>query len=271
MSIHQYIRDKFLIGGENMALLEIKNIYMNFHTPESVIEALNNINIKIEKGDFVSVIGPSGCGKSTLLNIISGLLKPSSGEILFNGTSSEAKQDMVGYMFQKDNLFEWLTLWDNVTLGLKIKKLLNKQNIEKVDSLLSQYGLSKFKKSYPSQLSGGMRQRAALIRTLALEPEILLLDEPFSALDYQTRLKVCDEIFQIIKKENKTAIMVTHDISEAISTSSKIVILSKRPSVVKRELFLDFNEYLTPLQRRDEKQFREYFNITWKELDLNDE
>ncbi|GFZ31660.1 spermidine/putrescine ABC transporter ATP-binding protein [Clostridium zeae] len=254
-----------------MALLEIKDIYMNFHTPESVIEALNNINITIEKGDFVSVIGPSGCGKSTLLNIISGLLKPSSGEILFNGTNSRSNQDIVGYMFQKDNLFEWLTLWDNVTLGLKIKKLINKENIEKVDLLLSQYGLSKFKKSYPSQLSGGMRQRAALIRTLALEPEILLLDEPFSALDYQTRLKVCDEIFQIIKKENKTAIMVTHDISEAISTSSKIVVLSKRPSVVKRELFLDFNENLTPLQRRDEKQFREYFNITWKELDLNDE
>lgn len=253
-----------------MALLEIKNIYMNFHTPDSVIEALKDINITIDKGDFVSIIGPSGCGKSTLLNIISGLLKPSSGKILFNG-ESQSDHDRVGYMFQKDNLFEWLNLWDNVTLGLKIKKVLTKDNIEKVDKLLSQYGLSKFKKSYPSQLSGGMRQRAALIRTLALEPEILLLDEPFSALDYQTRLKVCDEIFQIIKQENKTAVMVTHDISEAISTSSKIEILSKRPSSLKQELILNFNEDLTPLKRRDETAFREYFNIVWKELDLNDE
>lgn len=255
-----------------MSLLALENISMRYHTPSGVVEALKDITFSVYKGDFLSVIGPSGCGKSTILNLISGLIYPSSGKILYQNKPLVGDREMLGYMFQKDHLFEWLTVWENVILGLKIRKKLTVEKKEKIEKMLSIYGLSKFKKNYPNQLSGGMRQRVALIRTLALDPEILLLDEPFSALDYQTRLKVCDEIFHIIKNENKTAIMVTHDISEAISTSSKIVMLSKRPSSVKEIINLEFSHLdLSPLQRREENEFREYFNRVWKELDHNDE
>ena len=194
-------------------------------------------------------MGPSGCGKSTLLNIISGLLEPSEGSILYRGEDIKNSLDKIGYMFQKDHLFEWNTVWENVILGLKIKKILNNESKERVENLLESYGLEKFKNHYPRELSGGMRQRVALIRTLALNPEILFLDEPFSALDYQSRLMVCDDVYKIIKKEKKTAIMVTHDIAEAISISQKVVVLSKRPASVKKEAVMKFNnEDLTPFK-----------------------
>ncbi|WP_040212152.1 ABC transporter ATP-binding protein [Clostridium polynesiense] len=254
-----------------MSLVEIQNINMNYHSPQGETEALKNISLNIQEGDFISIIGPSGCGKSTLLNIMCGLLKPSSGKILLEGKEINEMDNRIGYMFQKDHLFEWLNLWENVSLGLKIQKKLNKKTKEYLENLLDSYGLSSFKKHYPNELSGGMRQRAALIRTLALSPHILLLDEPFSALDYQTRLKVCDEIFQIIKNAGKTVVMVTHDIAEAISTSSRVVVLSKRPSSIKKEILLEFsNEYETPLHRREAPEFRNYFNTIWKELDFNE-
>ncbi|MGL5245560.1 MAG: ABC transporter ATP-binding protein [Sarcina sp.] len=253
-----------------MSYLSINNICKNYNTPLCITEALKDISFEISEGDFISILGPSGCGKSTLLNIISGLISPSDGNILYKGHMITHHKDIFGYMFQKDHLFQWLSVYDNVLLGLKIKKQLTKENINKINSLLDLYGLSKFKNHTPRQLSGGMRQRVALIRTLALNPEILLLDEPFSALDYQTRLKVCDEIYNIIKQQNKTVIMVSHDISEAISTSSKIIILSKRPSTVKDIITLDFPSNLSPLQRRDTPNFKEYFNKIWKELDNNE-
>ena len=177
--------------------------------------------------------GPSGCEKSTLLNIISGLLEPTYGKVIYNDKSVENRLDKIGYMFQKDNLFEWISVWKNVTLGLKIKKKLNEENLERVEKLIKNYDLEKFKNHKPYELSGGMRQRVSLIRTLALNPEILLLDEPFSALDYQTRLWVCDDVKGIIKNECKTAIMVTHDISEAVSISDRIIMLTKRPAEIK--------------------------------------
>ncbi|GKX66818.1 ABC transporter ATP-binding protein [Inconstantimicrobium mannanitabidum] len=254
-----------------MNYLDIKDIKMNYHSQKGITEALKDINFAVNEGDFVSIIGPSGCGKSTLLNIIASLISPSSGKILYKNEDISLHKDVLGYMFQKDNLFEWLTIWENICLGLKIKKNLSKDKKQELENMLNIYGLSSFKKHHPSELSGGMRQRAALIRTLALSPEILLLDEPFSALDYQSRLKVCDEISSIIKHENKTAIMVTHDLSEAISTSSKIVILSKRPSTIKKEVSIDFPTNLSPLERRDHPKFGEYFNILWKELDVNDD
>lgn len=254
-----------------MNYLDIKDIRMNYHSQKGITEALKDINFSVNEGDFVSIIGPSGCGKSTLLNIISALIAPSSGDILYKNEDINLHKTVLGYMFQKDQLFEWLTVWQNICLGLKTRRKLTKENKAKLQELLTIYGLSSFKNHHPSELSGGMRQRAALIRTLALSPEILLLDEPFSALDYQSRLKVCDEIFKIIKQENKTAIMVTHDLSEAISTSSKIIILSKRPSYIKKEVTIDFPTDLSPLQRRDDPKFREYFNLLWKELDINDD
>ena len=247
-----------------MSLLEIQDISMNYHSLKGETKALTNINFE----DFICILGPSGCGKSTLLNILSGILEPSSGIVLYNGEDIHKNLNKIGYMFQKDHLFEWETVWTNVTLGLKIKKLMTPENKERVEELLKDYDLLKFKNHYPRELSGGMRQRVALIRTLALNPDVLFLDEPFSALDYQTRLKVCDDVSSIIKKEKKTAIMVTHDISEAISLANRILVLAKRPSTIKIDVPMEFqNKDATPFQRRKEPEFKGYFNLLWKELD----
>lgn len=252
--------------------LQIDSISMNYHTITEETKALDKVSFEVNNGEFVTILGPSGCGKSTLLNIISGLLEPASGKALYKGENINRHLEKIGYMFQKDHLFEWYTVWDNVILGLKIKKKLNNENTNRVNKLLEAYGLSKFKKHYPGQLSGGMRQRVALIRTLALNPDILFLDEPFSALDYQSRLLVCDDVYKIIKNEKKTALMVTHDISEAISISDKVIVLSKRPSKVKCIIDIKFSkDNLTPFARRKEPEFREYFNTLWKELDENNE
>ena len=240
---------------------------MNYHSIKGETQALNNVNFEVNEGEFISILGPSGCGKSTLLNIMNGLLEPSSGGVLYKGEDIKNNLDKIGYMFQKDHLFEWNTVWENVILGLKIKKQLNEESKERVNELLDTYGLLRFKNHYPSELSGGMRQRVALIRTLALKPEILFLDEPFSALDYQSRLLVCDDVYKIIKTEKKTAIMVTHDIAEAISISQKVIVLTKRPSNVKAEIPIVFeNHDLTPFEKRKSPQFSGYFNRLWKEL-----
>lgn len=246
-------------------IFELKNISLNYQSPNSETKAIENISFSVSKGEFISIVGPSGCGKSTLLSIISGLLPPSSGEII--------KPDSVhtGYMLQKDHLFKWRTIWDNVLIGLEIKNLLTEENSAYVDSLLVRYGLKEFKNRHPSELSGGMRQRAALIRTLATRPDVLLLDEPFSALDYQTRLFVSDEIGTIIKNEGKTAILVTHDISEAVSLSDRVIVLSKRPAYVKAEHKIELSiENRTPMRSREAPEFKDYFNTIWKELDKNE-
>lgn len=251
-----------------MSLLKISDISMNYHSVKGETPALKNINFEVDSGEFISILGPSGCGKSTLLNIMSGLLDPSQGQVLYKGDEIKKNLDKIGYMFQKDHLFEWNTVWENVILGLKIKKQLTDESKCRVNELLDAYGLLRFKNHYPSELSGGMRQRVALIRTLALDPEILFLDEPFSALDYQSRLIVCDDVYKIIKTEKKTAIMVTHDIAEAISISEKVIVLSKRPSNVKVEVPIDFKQDdLTPFQKRKDIKFSDYFNRLWKELD----
>ena len=255
-----------------MELINIKNLGLIYHSLKNETIAIKNIDFKVNKGEFVSIIGPSGCGKSTLLNIISGLIKPSFGEVLYLNESISKSLDKLGYMFQKDYLFEWLSVMDNVKLGLKIKNIENEENISRINRLLSNYGLDKFKNHKSGELSGGMKQRVALIRTLALNPDLLLLDEPFSALDYQTRLKVCDDVKDIIKKENKTAIMVTHDLGEAISTSDRIIVLTKRPAVIKIDMKIDFeNKEATPFERRKEKEFNNYFNLLWKEIDITNE
>lgn len=244
-------------------ILEIKNLSHSYHTLEGETLALSDLSFTMQKGEFISIVGPSGCGKSTLLSLISGLMEPEEGSIILNGK-------MMGYMLQKDHLLEWRSIYKNIILGLEIQHMLSARTKMKAQVLLEQYGLADFANSKPSELSGGMRQRAALIRTLILEPDLLLLDEPFSALDYQTRLTVADDIGQIIRKEKRSAILVTHDLSEAISLGGKVIVLSKRPASIKKVISLSFSlEEDTPLHRRNAPEFKNYFNEVWKELNEN--
>ena len=248
--------------------VNIKNLSYSYHTLSSETIAVKNISFDVNKGEFISIVGPSGCGKSTLLSLIANLLTPSSGEIFINYTLNKNSLKNIGYMLQSDNLFEWRTIYKNITLGLEIQKKSAQEYYKYIDSLLSQYGLIDFKDNYPSQLSGGMRQRVALIRTLALKPELLLLDEPFSALDYQTRLSVSDDIGKIIKKENKTAILVTYDIAEAISMADKVIILSKRPAIIKKVIPIKLSvKNRTPFNSRSAREFSDYFKEIWEEID----
>ncbi len=251
-------------------IVQINNLSKIFHTLKEETLAVKNFSLKVDEGEFVVLVGPSGCGKSTILSALAGLIKPSEGEIIYNPTKVINERPSMGYMLQQDHLFQWRTIFQNVILGLEIQNKKTKENIEKTEKLLEIYGLGDFKDHYPNQLSGGMRQRAALIRTLAVDPEILLLDEPFSALDYQTRLAVSDDIGSIIKKEKRTAIMVTHDIAEAISMADRVVVLSKRPGTVKNIHKIDLCcSKQTPIIRREAPEFREYFNEIWKELDVH--
>lgn len=247
--------------------LELKNISKIYQDDNGETLAIKDFSYEFENGEFVTLLGPSGCGKSTLLSIIAGLEAPSSGSVLLNGTDITNKRSNIGYMLQKDYLLEWRTIFKNVLLGLEIKKDLTPENIKYAKKLLETYGLNDFIYKYPSQLSGGMKQRVALIRTLATKPEILLLDEAFSALDYQTRLDVSTDVYRIIKSENKSTIMVTHDIPEAISMSDKIIVLSHRPATIKNIHEIKFDiENRNPLNCRDHPDFSKYFDTIWKEL-----
>ncbi|MBZ4662822.1 MAG: transporter ATP-binding protein [Caloramator sp.] len=254
-----------------MGKLTLCNVSMTYHTLHTETKTLDDISIKVDEGEFVVLVGPSGCGKSTLLSIIAGLITPTSGEVYLDDNIISYPCNKIGYMFQKDTLFEWRSIYKNITLGLEIRKELTKENIDFANTLIEKYGLSSFKNYYPNQLSGGMRQRVALIRTLVLNPEILLLDEPFSALDYHTRLLVSDEIYKIIKAEEKTTLMVTHDITEAISLADRIIVLSSRPAKIKKEFNINLSiEDRTPLTSRNAPEFKDYFNLIWKELDKYD-
>ena len=249
-------------------LLEVSGVSHSYHTMEGETKALSHITFSIFNGEFVAVVGPSGCGKTTLLTLLDGLAAPEAGTILVNGRPVSAARQHIGYMFQRDRLLEWRTILANVSLGLEIQKRMTSQAREELISMLDAYGLGEFAGSRPSELSGGMRQRAALIRTLALKPDLLLLDEPFSALDYQTRLTVCDDISSIIRKNGKTAVLVTHDLSEAISAADRILVLSSRPGTIKAEIPLDFSGETSPIRRRNMPEFSAYFNLVWKELKI---
>lgn len=252
-------------------VLELKHIHYAYHTLEGETPALTDISFALNKGEFVSIVGPSGCGKSTLLSLISGLIEPEKGQIKINGKYLKESTTNVGYMLQHDELFEWRTIYNNVILGLEVQHMLTARTKQRAHDLLELYGLRQFETSRPSELSGGMRQRAALIRTLVLEPDLLLLDEPFSALDYQTRLTVGDDIGQIIRKEGKSALLVTHDLSEAISLADRVIILSGRPASIRQTIPLIFDlDADTPLNRRNAPEFKTYFNLIWKELNTDE-
>lgn len=252
-------------------ILELKNINYSYHTPEGETPALSDISFSLAPGGFTAVVGPSGCGKSTLLSLIAGLMIPESGDIRLNGKPLTENASNIGYMLQHDHLFEWRTVYRNILLGAEINRSLDAGTKKKADALLEQYRLKPFAQAKPSQLSGGMRQRAALIRTLLLDPELLLLDEPFSALDYQTRLTVSDDIGQIIRRSGKTALLVTHDLSEAVSLADRVIVLSKRPATVLCIVPVSFDlENDTPLNRRNAPEFKTYFNQIWKELNHNE-
>lgn len=261
---------KDLRGDKMLPAVEIRNVSMRFFTIEEETIALKNLSMKVDKGEFLAIIGPSGCGKSTLLSLISSLIVPTEGEVNIFGRPAREEAKKIGYMLQQDHLFPWRTIIKNVLLGPEIKGMDIKEAKEKAIMLLEKYGLKGFINHYPREISGGMRQRVALIRTLIMEPEILLLDEPFSALDYQTRLKIEDEIGSILREEKKTVILITHDISEAVAMADRVLVLSQRPGKVKSEHKIVFSSgEITPLKAREEPEFRVYFNEIFKELDIH--
>lgn len=248
-------------------VLKLANITKTYQDENGETLAIKDFSYSFKKGKFTSIVGPSGCGKSTLLSIICGLENPSSGTIYMDNSKLNSKNCNIGYMLQRDYLLDWRTVYKNVLLGLEIRKMLTSEAKEYAEDLLRKYGLYEFKDKFPAQLSGGMRQRVALIRTLATNPNVLLLDEAFSALDYQTRLSVTDDVYKIIKAENIVTIMVTHDIPESISMSDEIIVLTKRPAEIKSIHTIDFEmENRTPLTCRDNPKFSYYFDIVWKEL-----
>lgn len=247
----------------NQPILQCQNVCFSYHNLTGETSALTNISFQVKRGEFISIVGPSGCGKSTLLSLIAGLNTPESGDIVINNP----KKTKIGYMLQQDHLFEWRTIFKNVLLGPEINKTLSTEKEAFALKLLHDYGLYRFKDKKPGELSGGMKQRAALIRTMVMEPELLLLDEPFSALDYQSRLMVSSDIGHIIRKAGITAILVTHDLSEAISLSDRILVLSKRPATIKKEIAVSLtlpDDSL--LAARNAPEFQNYFSILWKEI-----
>ena len=265
-------------GGRERAALappkvELRDVGLRYFGLEGETEALSNISLSIKAGEFVAIIGPSGCGKSTLLSLISGILKPTGGAVLLDGRPVTGPSRKVGYMLQQDYLFEWRTILENAVLGAEIQGADMARARERATALLTRYGLGQFLHHRPRQLSGGMRQRVALARTLCTEPDIVLLDEPFSALDSQTRLALGDEIGEILRRERKTAILVTHDIGEAISMAERVIVLSRRPAQVKSDRPIGFatadGRRPTPLAARNAPEFNGYFNALWQELEVH--
>lgn len=243
-------------------LLEIKNLKKNYNTKEGEIKAIDSFNLELNKGEIIALVGPSGCGKSTILSIVAKLDKDYSGKIIYDDNLK------ISYMLQNDALLPWLSVYDNALLGIKIQNKVNEDTLNYVDYLFQLYNLNEFKKNYPKSLSGGMKQRVALIRTLALKPDLLLLDEPFSALDEQSRLLISDDVYKIVKKENKTVILVTHNIEEAIYFADKVIILSKRPMNIKNIINIDIASKDSIIKRRKSPKLLEYFEIIRKDLDI---
>ncbi len=247
-------------------MLRFSGVTHVYQTKDSELVAIKDLNFALQKGEIVSLVGQSGCGKSTILSMAAGLIRQTEGEVLLHKKKVQGTDKRIAYMLQKDYLFEWKNIFENVLLGLKVRGKVRKTDKQKARALLQMCHLTPYLKMRPSELSGGMRQRAALARTLVLDPEILLLDEPFSALDYQTRLHLVDEVHKIIKEEQKTALFVTHDILEAVSIADRVLVLSERPTTVQKEIDIDL-KHLTPFERRTTERFQNYFDIIWKEME----
>ncbi|MDO4304574.1 MAG: ABC transporter ATP-binding protein [Bacillota bacterium] len=244
-------------------ILECRNISFSYHSLKCETKALNHISFQVHQGEFIAIVGPSGCGKSTLLSIIAGLLKPEEGEVVLD----HANDMRIGYMLQQDHLLEWRSIWKNVLLGPEITKTMSPAKEALAERLLKDYGLYRFKDKKPGELSGGMKQRAALIRTMVMEPALLLLDEPFSALDYQTRLMVSADIGSIIRKSGITAVLITHDLAEAISLADRILVMTKRPATIKEEIPIHLTvAENSPLAARSAPEFNNLFTFLWKEI-----
>ncbi len=248
-------------------ILSMDNVSLVYNTENAETQAISGLSFDVAEGEFLAIVGPSGCGKSSILSLIAGLHHPSSGSVRLMGREVTGPNSSIGYMFQRDHLLEWRTVWQNVILGLQVRRRVS-EGADRALALIKTYGLYDFRNQYPAELSGGMRQRAALIRTLAVNPTLLLLDEPFSALDYQTRLTLGDEISAIIRNEKKTALFVTHDIAEAISIADRVILLTNRPARVKHSLSIDLVG-ISPLKRRDRPVFQDYFQTIWKEMDVH--
>ncbi|MZP28224.1 ATP-binding cassette domain-containing protein [Heliobacterium undosum] len=257
-------------GGKRTGVVpavELRDVSVTYQTPKGEIPALAGINLGIAAGEFVAIVGPSGCGKSTILSLIAGLLKPTAGDILVSGERAGLHSTRVGYMLQQDYLLPWRTVRENALLGLELMKEVRTEREKKVEALLENYGLGHFLHHHPQELSGGMRQRVALVRTLAVEPEIFLLDEPFSALDYQTRTTIQEEVWRALRASRRTTILVTHDVVEAVAMSDRVIVLSARPAEIKRELVIDFGvERPGPWLARKAARFNEYVDAVWAEL-----
>ncbi len=245
------------------SILKIQNLSKIYHDKNSETLAIDKLNLEIQNKEIIAIVGPSGCGKSTLLSILAGLVDKSDGNIIINDKKK------LGYMLQTDSLYPWRTILDNCLIGLEINKTKTAKNIEKVKKLLNKYGLSEFIYKYPNNLSGGMRQRVALIRTLAMNPDILLLDEPYSALDYQTRLALSDDLYKIIKEEGKTAILITHDLGEAVSLCERVIVLTKRPCKIKNIYNIELVNKSFPTENRKDPKFSYYYDKIWRDLDVN--
>lgn len=248
--------------------LSVENINLTYQTPEGETQAVKDVSFTVNEGEFISIAGPSGCGKSSLLSCIAGVTLPTSGRIMLDDREIKGISNDVGYMLQSDNLMPWRNIYKNAVLGLEIQKKLTDENISYACELLKKYGLWEFRKSYPSALSGGMRQRVALIRTLAVRPRLLLLDEAFSALDYQTRVNVSRDVYNILRSENQTMIMVTHDIPEAVSMSDRVIVLSQRPAVIAKSVDIPFGPQRDTISVRNTQRYRNCYDIVWKEMSM---
>ncbi|MDE6362041.1 MAG: ABC transporter ATP-binding protein [Clostridia bacterium] len=253
------------------AILQMQNVSLTYHTPKNETLAVQDLSFECYDGELLGIVGPSGCGKTTILSLMAGILTPTRGEALIGGQKANSQSGMTGYMLQKDELMPWRTILSNVTLGLEIKKQKTPEKVEYAKELLQKYNLYDFKDFYPNQLSGGMKQRVALIRTLVLEPKLMLLDEPFSALDFQTRLNVVEDVYSILKSENKSAVFVTHDINEAISLCDRVIVLTQRPSRIKEIIDISPLNELSPLKRRENANFSSYFDKIWSNLQITTE
>lgn len=258
--------------GAVAAKVELRNVGLRYFSREGETEALKDISLSVAAGEFVAIIGPSGCGKSTLLSLISGLFPPTDGAVFIDGRPISGPSRKVGYMLQQDYLFEWRTILENAVFGAEIQGAQSASARERATQLLTRYGLGQFLHHLPRQLSGGMRQRAALARTLCTDPDVVLLDEPFSALDSQTRLALAEEIAGILRREAKTVILVTHDIGEAVSMAERVIVMTRRPGRVKSNHAISFatdRDRPTPLAARNAPEFNTYFNALWQELDVH--